>query len=225
MKAIQNSKKDIFYILIIISFITKIMQILNKNLFYKNSTYYETKSRVSFKMSEAHSSAFSLKPSAFFNFRSIHVISTAFFGLIISGMFLTSCSFPRFLVLDDPLTPEEHLSLGVAYEKKGEFGNALKEYEAASKKLPVAYLYMGNVYFQKHNYEEAEYYYKKAIKKDPSNSDAYNNLAWMYFLINKNIDEAEKLALKAIELNPSKMQLYLDTLNKIQELKRQKKIE
>lgn len=83
---------------------------------------------------------------------------------------------------------------------------------------------MGNVYFQKHNYKEAEYYYKKAIKKDPSNSDAYNNLAWMYFLINENLDEAEKLALKAIELNPSKMQLYLDTLNKIRELKRQKKI-
>ncbi len=149
---------------------------------------------------------------------------TVFF-LLISGILLISCSLPRFLVLDDPLSPEEHLNLGVTYEKKGENENALKEYESASKKLPVAYLYMGNVYFQKHNYEKAEYYYKKAIKKDPANSDAYNNLAWMYFLNNEKLDEAEKLVLKAIELNPSKIQLYMDTLNKIQESKRQKKIQ
>lgn len=144
--------------------------------------------------------------------------------VIIFYIFLMSCSFPRFLVLDDPLTPEEHLNLGVIYEKKGETENALKEYKAASKKIPVAYLYMGNVYFEKHNYEEAEYYYKKVIKKEPTNSDAYNNLAWMYFINNEKLDEAEKLVLKAIELNPSKRTVYLDTLDKIQESKRQKKI-
>ncbi len=63
---------------------------------------------------------------------------------------------------------------------------------------------MGNVYFQKKEYEEAEVHYKKAIKKDPENADAYNNLAWLYYTKRERLDEAEKLALKAIELNPSK---------------------
>jgi tetratricopeptide (TPR) repeat protein len=128
---------------------------------------------------------------------------------------LCSCTIPRIIVLDDPLSPEEHLNLGVTYEKQGDFDNALKEYKTASKKLPLAYLYMGNVYFQKKEYEEAEVHYKKAIKKDPENADAYNNLAWLYYTKREKLDEAEKLALKAIELNPSKKEIYGDTLEKI----------
>ncbi|MGQ9570463.1 MAG: tetratricopeptide repeat protein [Thermodesulfovibrionales bacterium] len=139
--------------------------------------------------------------------------------LALSSVFLViclyGCSFPKLVVLDDPLSPEEHLNLGVAYEQKGELDNALKEYKVASKKLPLAYLYIGNVYFQKSEYEEAEAYYRKAIKEDPANADAYNNLAWLYFTRKENLDEAEKLALRAMELNPVKKEIYLDTLEKI----------
>lgn len=131
----------------------------------------------------------------------------------------SACSFPRIIVLDDPLSPEEHLNLGVTYEKKGELDNALKEYKEASKKSPLAYLYIGNVYFQKNEYDNAETYYKKAIKKDPANADAYNNLAWLYFIKQENLDEAERLALKAIELNPPKKAIYIDTLEKIKGLR------
>jgi tetratricopeptide (TPR) repeat protein len=132
---------------------------------------------------------------------------------------LCSCTIPKIIVLDDPLSAEEHLNLGVTYEKQGDFDNALKEYKTASKKLPLAYLYMGNVYFQKKEYEEAEFHYKKAIKKDPENADAYNNLAWLYYTKREKLDEAEKLALKAIELNPSKKEIYGDTLEKIRGLR------
>jgi tetratricopeptide (TPR) repeat protein len=135
------------------------------------------------------------------------------------AFFLCACATPRIIVLDDPLSPEEHLNLGVTYEKQGDFDNALKEYKSASKKLPLAYLYMGNVYFQKKEYEEAEVHYKKAIKKDPENADAYNNLAWLYYTKRERLDEAEKLALKAIELNPSKKETYGDTLEKIRGLR------
>jgi tetratricopeptide (TPR) repeat protein len=132
---------------------------------------------------------------------------------------LYGCALPRIIVLDDPLSPEEHLNLGVAYERKGEPDYALKEYKAASKKLPLAFLYMGNVYFQKDEYEEAEYCYRKAIKRNSSNADAYNNLAWLYFIKKEKLDEAEMLALKAIELNPLKKEVYMDTLEKIKGLK------
>ena len=141
---------------------------------------------------------------------------------LIAFSLLTSCALPKIVILDDPLSPEEHINLGVAYEKKGEIDNALKEDRLASKKLPLAYLYMGNIYFQKNDFDEAESAYKKAIEKEPSNSDAYNNLAWLYYTKKENLNEAEELALKAIELNPSKKEIYQDTLEKIRALKGQK---
>jgi tetratricopeptide (TPR) repeat protein len=143
-----------------------------------------------------------------------------FFSFLISYfLFINSCAIPKIIVLDDPLSPEEHLNLGVTYEKQGELENALKEYKTASKKLPLAYLYMGNVYFQKMEYDNAEVHYKKAIKKDPENADAYNNLAWLYYTKREKLDDAEKFALKAIELNPSKKENYGDTLEKIRGLR------
>jgi len=131
------------------------------------------------------------------------------------SLLLAGCSLPRIIVLEDPLSPEEHLSLGVAYERKGEWESAIKEYEAASRKLPMAYTYLGNVYFQKNEFQVAEEYYRKAINKDPENADAYNNLAWLYFTKKEQLEEAEQLALKAMELNPSKRDIYQDTLDQI----------
>jgi tetratricopeptide (TPR) repeat protein len=131
-----------------------------------------------------------------------------------------SCTFPRVIVLEDPLSPEEHINLGVAYEKKGDLYNAIKEYNLASKKLPLAYLYLGTAYFKKSEVDKAEKYLKKAIRKTPDNADSYNNLAWLYYVKKKNIVEAESLVLKAIELNPSKKDIYNDTLKKIRKLKK-----
>lgn len=127
------------------------------------------------------------------------------------------------IILKDPLTPEEHLNLGVAYERKGELDHAIKEYLMASKKLPIAYLYLGNAHFQKNEFPKAEKYYKKAIRKEPKNGDAYNNLAWLYYTRGKNLDEGEQLALKALELNPAKEEIYKDTLEKIRALKKPQK--
>ena len=148
-----------------------------------------------------------------------HILTLLFFVLCSLGVF-SGCSLPRIIVLDDPLTPEEHLHLGVAYEKGGELDPAIKEYKLASKKLPLAYLYLGNVYFQKGELSEAEKNYREAIRKDPQNADAYNNLAWLYYTRKENLEEAKKLVLKALELNPSKGDIYRDTLEKIEELKK-----
>ncbi len=140
-------------------------------------------------------------------------VSTA---LLVAVVFwVSSCSLPHIAVLHDPLTPEEHVNLGVSYEKKGELDAALEQYAAASKKLPLAYLYMGNVYFQKNEIDRAEEAYKNALKKtdDPR---AYNNLAWLYYTSGRNLDEAEKLARRAVALNPDADD-FRDTLQKIME--------
>lgn len=135
--------------------------------------------------------------------------------------YTSGCAFhmPEIIVIDDPLSPEEHINLGVTYETKGEFDNAIREYIVASKSLPVAYLYLGNVYFQKNELVEAERYYKKAIQKDKGNADAYNNLAWLYYKKGENLDEAEYLVSRAMELDPSKRATYQDTHEKIRAAK------
>jgi tetratricopeptide (TPR) repeat protein len=143
--------------------------------------------------------------------------------LLISLAPITGCSLPRLYILSDPLTPEEHLNLGVSYEQKGELDNALKEYRLASNTLPRAYLYAGNIYFLKKDWEEAQKSYNEAIKRDPQNADAYNNLAWLYYTKGEKLQEAEDLAMKALELNPAKPAVYQDSLEKIREKKREVK--
>ena len=134
-------------------------------------------------------------------------------------MFLTSCSFPRIAILSDPLSPEEHINLGLAYEKEGDIDNAVSEYKEAAKKLPIANLYMANLFFNQDQLEKAEYYYKKAIQEDGKNGDAYNNLAWLYYVKGENLEEAEQLAEKAIGVQPEKKSCYQDTIEKIRKLK------
>jgi len=126
-----------------------------------------------------------------------------------------SCSLPRIAILHDPLTPEEHINLGVSYEKRSELDAALKEYEAASKKLPVGHLYMGNVYFEQKDYRAAERSYKRAIRKNGA-AEAYNNLAWLYYTTNTKLNDAEALARKAVELAPDSED-FKDTLEKVRE--------
>ncbi len=130
---------------------------------------------------------------------------------------LYSCSLPRVVVLDDPLSPEEHVNLGVIYEREGKYDEAIREYRKAAGELPEAYLYMGNAYFLKGDYEDAERAYREALRKDPLNADAMNNLAWLYYRWNRNLAEAESLARKAIRTNPERADIYSDTLRRILE--------
>jgi tetratricopeptide (TPR) repeat protein len=153
-------------------------------------------------------------------FRSVLDCRCLIVVLFVSYFLLSvGCALPRIIVLEDPLSPEEHLNLGVAYEKKGEWNSAIAQYRAASGELPIANTYIGNVYFQMGDSENAEIFYRRAIKKVPGNGDAYNNLAWLYYTKRENLDEAESLAMKALEVNPSGGDLYRDTLGKIRALK------
>ncbi len=142
------------------------------------------------------------------------------FFILILCLFLQACSLPRIIILSDPLSPEEHINLGVAYERKGDYGAAIKEYKKAARKTPLGYLYLGNAYFGMKDYEMAEAYYKRSMEEDPGNADSYNNLAWLYYTTGTNLDEAEGLVLRAIEINPERSAIYEDTLKKIRELRR-----
>ena len=136
-------------------------------------------------------------------------------GLTLIVLLVCSCSLPRIITLKDPLKPEEHIKLGLTYEKDGEYIPAIEQYEMAAKKLPIAYLYIGNVYFQEAEYEKAEDAYEEAISRsgDPK---AYNNLAWLYYTTDRKMKRAEELAEKAVSLAPGSEE-YKDTLVKIRQ--------
>ena len=139
------------------------------------------------------------------------------FCLPLIFIFLTSCSMPKIIILEDPLSAEEHNNLGVAYEKKGMLELAEKEYKKAikkRKKWDTPYFNLGNVYFKKKDFEKAKDYYKKAIEINPKNTDAMNNLAYLYFLEGK-YSEALRLVKKAISLRFKTE--YLNTLKEIEE--------
>lgn len=144
----------------------------------------------------------------------LYVLVASFSCLLL----LASCSLPRIIVLDDSLSPEEHLNLGVAYEKKAEYDPAIEEYKKAAKQINLAYVYLGNIYFEKGDYEKAKRSYEKAIDKDPSLADAYNNLAWLYYSRKESLPEAESLASRAVELDP-KSETYRDTLAHIRKIR------
>lgn len=126
------------------------------------------------------------------------------------------CGLPHYVILDDPLSPQEHLELGLSYEKQGKFQAAVKEYQDAAKKIDVAWLLMGNAQFSLGHDDAAEEAYRQAMARMPDNPRPYNNLAWLLCARGKKLAEAEALARKALALAPAgKKATYEDTLNKV----------
>ncbi|HWS15504.1 MAG TPA: tetratricopeptide repeat protein, partial [Candidatus Methylomirabilis sp.] len=88
---------------------------------------------------------------------------------------------PRIIVLEDPLTVDEHVTLGVAYERKGELAPAAREYGRALKKDGKSFrarVNLGNVRLAEKKYGEAREEYLKALELRPADPEATNNLAW-----------------------------------------------
>ena len=114
----------------------------------------------------------------------------------------------------DPLSVREHFTLGSIYEKRGEAELALREYKITLEKdshfLP-AMTRLGELSYVMGHYDQAESYYRKAIKLAPRNGDLYNNLCWVYLSQGKKLKKAENLIVVAMEVNPEHKGYYLDT--------------
>jgi tetratricopeptide (TPR) repeat protein len=143
----------------------------------------------------------------------------AVFLFFLLPLLFSACSFPRVMVVQDPLSPQEHLQLGVAYEKEGEYDLAEREYRSAGK-LPEAHLLLGNLHFLRREYPAAEKAYKRAIRRMPENPKPRNNLAWLYYTQRIKLTEAEEEARRAVSLAPEGEEaVYRDTLERILEIK------
>lgn len=138
-------------------------------------------------------------------------VAVSFF---ITLLILSGCSLPKIIILNDPLSAEEHDNLGRIYESQGKFDLAAQQYRSAlrqdSKSLS-SLLLLGDLSFRTKNYPEAETAYEKAIRLQPENGDIYNNLCWVYLEQNIKMGRAGELIEKAVTATPGHRAYYLDT--------------
>jgi Tfp pilus assembly protein PilF len=139
---------------------------------------------------------------------------------LLAVFILVGCAMPKIpqiIVIDDPLTAEQHNDLGVAYEEKGDFALAEKEYEKAIKKnreWVIPYLNLGHLYFRQEKLDAAERVLREGLRAKGDHPDLLNNLAWV--LMEKGqLEQAKTLIDKAIGIEDKEE--YQDTRQEILE--------
>ena len=140
-------------------------------------------------------------------------------SLLLIVPLLFSCALPRVVVLEDSLTAEQHNDLGYVYEQKEIFDLAEKEYLLAVKKRKewhVPYFNLGNLMFKTEDYKKSEDFFRKALKYDPNNPDAMNNLA-NALMMQARYREAALMIEQALRIENKKE--YIDTLETIEKRK------
>ena len=143
------------------------------------------------------------------------------FVLLLCGMLLFGC-VPR-KVVHTEVAVQDHLGLGVTYERQGDWDSAMREYALASATDPRGSFYLGNLLFQRNELDRAEQEYRKAMQHMQSDSDLFNNLAWLLYTKQDNLEEAEELANVAVQLGGSeRFSEYWDTLEQIRLLRKQR---
>ncbi|MGH7205007.1 MAG: tetratricopeptide repeat protein [Nitrospiraceae bacterium] len=142
------------------------------------------------------------------------VVWTLLLSVLLGG-FQACSNLPRVVVLHDPLTPAEHVTLGVTYEGQGRTEQAAREYHAALEQehgyMP-AMVGLGNLAFGRGALEEAEAYYLQALAAAPEDPGANNNLAMLYLARGEGLDEAERLARQAVAQGGPLQPYVLDTM-------------
>jgi tetratricopeptide (TPR) repeat protein len=148
---------------------------------------------------------------------SLHSLSICLLTLLLA-LSASGCATMR-AVIDppsDPLTTEEHLDLGLAYESEGRLKQAVRQYDLAAKEIPEALVLKGNALFAQGKLKQAADSFEAAVEEQDDNAEARNNLAWTLYMMNEELERAEKLAVRALELaGPTNREAYEDTLIRI----------
>ncbi len=120
----------------------------------------------------------------------------------------------RVVALHDPLSADEHVALGVAYEREDKPDRAVVEYKAALRAQSdhvQALVNLGNLAVAAGHSADAEAWYGRAVRIGGTlAAPGANNLAWLYLTQGKRLASAESLARKAMAWDPRPE--YVDTL-------------
>lgn len=136
--------------------------------------------------------------------------------LLLLALSAAGCAhLPKIIVLEDPLSADEHVNLGVAYERNGELALAAREYERAlekDKKSFQARVNLGNVRLAEKRYGKARELYLAALEVRPGDPEATNNLCWAAILSGNGLEDALR-RLQAVLATPvQRTPPLLDTL-------------
>ncbi len=138
------------------------------------------------------------------------------FLLFLQTVLTARCGrMPRIIVLEDPLTAEEHIELGVAYERSGEYDLAVREYERALRKDGESFqarVNLGNVRLAKKEYGKAAEEYREALGIRPGDPEATNNLAWVAIRSGEDREEAAAAMEAVLSREENRTPALLDTL-------------
>lgn len=138
-------------------------------------------------------------------------------ALLLAASLLAGCSLPRIIVLNDPLDAGGHNDLGVSYQHRGEYDLAIREYNRAAElaaEWARPLINRGNVQAARGDWWQAEKSYRLALRREPGNAEAMNNLAWVLLQADETAGALE-WAQKAAAEDPQEA-AYLDTLAEIQ---------
>jgi Tfp pilus assembly protein PilF len=138
------------------------------------------------------------------------------FPLLLLLLLAGGCArVPKIIVLSDPLTPAEHVELGVAYERKGELDLARREYESALKTDKTFYrarVNLGNIFLAKKEYGKAREQYLLALELRPGDAEATNNLSWAAISSGEGIADALARMESVVSGPEGRRPTLLDTL-------------
>jgi tetratricopeptide (TPR) repeat protein len=136
--------------------------------------------------------------------------------LLLAAAMAAGCGHvPKIVVLEDPLSADEHVALGVAYEEKGELALAAREYERALKKDGSSFharVNLGNVRLAEKRFPDAREEYLKALDLRPGEPGATNNLAWTAILSGIGLEDALGRMERVLSVPAHRSSPLLDTL-------------
>ena len=124
-------------------------------------------------------------------------------------------------ILIHPRTKDDEVRIAlrdaIALEDEGKIAEAAGRYReilAAHPDSSVAWTDLGNAMEKLGDRAGAQEAFRKALAVDPTSRDALNNLAWLLYQ-QKQLDEAESLARKAVAQPGPDSYLLLDTLARV----------
>ncbi|HUO29450.1 MAG TPA: tetratricopeptide repeat protein [Bryobacteraceae bacterium] len=135
----------------------------------------------------------------------------------LAGNYDTAVADYRKLITAAPGSSQERLSLGEVYEFKGDYKNAIDAYRQALELAPddpVPALALAGVLAKNGQIKEAQVEYETVIRAHPDNAVALNNLASLLSESGGDLDEALRLAKRALEKVPGQPSFY-DTVGYI----------
>jgi tetratricopeptide (TPR) repeat protein len=117
-----------------------------------------------------------------------------------------------------PEAAEFYFYKGVAYSMKKEYTAALATFQEGLETIPDNnrtllsnfYGQMGDIHYHLNEKEKAYQSYDKALEYDENNFSILNNYAYFLSLDKKNLDKAERMSAKCVQLQPDNA-TYIDT--------------